>query len=108
MVPGKDLYWYDPAGVKKLEHYNVQNSKFLMKRMHLIERIKDAKTLGVVVGTLGVSKYLVAVDRLKELARQRGKKLYIIAVGKPSVSKLANFPEVMFVIRSVKQNNLSD
>jgi diphthamide biosynthesis protein 2 len=64
--------------------------------MHLIERVKDAKTLGIVVGTLGVSNYLGAVDRLKELAKQRGKKLYIIAVGKPSVTKLANFPEVIF------------
>jgi diphthamide biosynthesis protein 2 len=106
---GKALYWYDPAGVKKLEHYNVQNSKFLMKRMHLIERIKDAKTLGVVVGTLGVSKYLVAVDRLKELARQQGKKLYIIAVGKPSVSKLANFPEIdIFVLIACPENSLLD
>lgn len=90
------MYWYDPSGVKELECYSAQNSKFLMKRMYLIERVKDAKTLGIVVGTLGVSNYLGAVDRLKELAKRQGKKLYIIAVGKPSVTKLANFPEVVF------------
>lgn len=97
------MYWYDPSGTKQLECYSVQNNKFLMKRMHLIEQVKDAKTLGIVVGTLGVSKYLGAVDRLKELAKQRGKKLYIIAVGKPSVTKLANFPEVMLLMRNVKE-----
>jgi diphthamide biosynthesis protein 2 len=67
--------------------------------MHLIERIRDAKTLGIVVGTLGASNYLGAVDRLKELAKQRRKKLYIIAVGKPNVSKLANFPEVIIDLK---------
>jgi diphthamide biosynthesis protein 2 len=99
LFAGRDFHWYDPSGTQQLEQYSVENSKFLMKRMHLIERIKDAKTLGILVGTLGASNYLGAVDRLKELAKQRGKKLYIIAVGKPSVTKLANFPEVMLDLR---------
>ncbi|PNF43950.1 hypothetical protein B7P43_G02789 [Cryptotermes secundus] len=106
---GKDLYWYDPSGTKKLEHYNVQNNKFLMKRMHLIERIRDAKTMGIVIGTLGASNYLGAVDRLKELAKQRKKKSYIIAVGKPNVPKLANFPEIdIFVLIACPENSLLD
>lgn len=106
---GRDLYWYDPSGKKQLEQYSVQNNKFLMKRMHLVERIRDAKTLGIVVGTLGASDYLGAVDRLKELAKQRGKKLYIIAVGKPSVTKLANFPEIdIFVLIACPENSLLD
>jgi diphthamide biosynthesis protein 2 len=62
--------------------------------MHHIERIRDAKTLGILVGTLGASNYLGAVNRVKQLAKQRRKKVYIIAVGKPNVTKLANFPEV--------------
>jgi diphthamide biosynthesis protein 2 len=99
LFAGRDLYWYDPSGTKQLELYSVQNNKFLMKRMHLIERIRDSKTMGIVIGTLGASNYLGAVDRLKELAKQRGKKLYIIAVGKPNVTKLANFPEVMLDLR---------
>ncbi|XP_069693857.1 2-(3-amino-3-carboxypropyl)histidine synthase subunit 2 [Periplaneta americana] len=109
LFQGKLLYWYDPSERKELEPYNANNNKFLMKRMHLIERVKDAQTLGILVGTLGASNYLSAVNRMKELAKQRGKKYYIIAVGKPNVAKLANFPEIdAFVLIACPENSLLD
>lgn len=65
-----------------------------MKRLHLVEKVKDANTLGILIGTLGVDGYLEAVNHIKLLAKRAGKKTYIIAVGRPNVPKLANFPEV--------------
>lgn len=67
-----------------------------MKRLHLVERVKDAKTLGILIGTLGVDGYLDAVERIKNLSKRAGKKTYIFAVGRPNIPKLANFPEVCF------------
>lgn len=38
------------------------------------------------------------ISRMKQLCRVNGKKSYIISVGKPNVGKLANFPEVRFLL----------
>ncbi|CAG2069577.1 unnamed protein product [Timema podura] len=97
--------------------YDGGKSRFLMRRLYLVERVKDARILGIVVGTLGVSDYLGAVERVKQLAARRGKKCYIFAVGKPNVAKLANFPESylgfccqveVFVLIACPENTLVD
>ncbi|KAJ9593395.1 hypothetical protein L9F63_015099 [Diploptera punctata] len=108
-LQGMQLFLYDPSGDQQLKVYSTTNSKFLMKRMYLVERVKDATTLGILVGTLGVSNYLESVNRVKQLAKLRGKKCYIIAVGKPNVAKLANFPEIeVFVLVACPENSLMD
>lgn len=65
-----------------------------MRRLYLIEKIRDSHTIGILVGTLGAHGYLDCVKRLKELCKIKRKKSYIVAVGKPNVPKVANFPEV--------------
>ena len=94
LVSAKSFYVYDPSGDRQLKLCTRTSSKFLMKRMYLVERVKDARTLGILVGTLAISSCLDAVNRIKQLAKLRGKKCYVISVGKPNVAKLANFPEV--------------
>lgn len=89
------VFRYDPEDdLPSVKPADENISKFLMKRLHLVERVKDARTLGILIGTLGVDGYLNAVDQIKSLAKKTGKKTYIFAVGRPNVPKLANFPEV--------------
>nr|CAD7613933.1 unnamed protein product [Timema genevievae] len=109
-LPGRSLRVYDPNSPSPdLRLYDGGKSRFLMRRLYLVERVKDARILGIVVGTLGVSDYLGAVERVKQLAARRGKKCYIFAVGKPNVAKLANFPEVeVFVLIACPENTLVD
>ncbi|KAK3921187.1 2-(3-amino-3-carboxypropyl)histidine synthase subunit 2 [Frankliniella fusca] len=65
------LFRYDPAdSVSSVLPADGKISKFLMKRLHLVERVKDARTLGILIGTLGVDGYLDAVDRIKVLAKK--------------------------------------
>lgn len=86
---GDNLYYYDGA----LKRYG-SNVKLLTRRRYLIEKIKDSNTIGIVVGTLGVANYLGVIERIKKLISLNSKKYYIISVGKPTVAKLANFPEM--------------
>jgi len=70
----------------------VDFNKTLRRRLYLIEKVKDAKTLGILVGTLSVNSYLNAIQRIKNLAAFRGKRSYIFSVGKPNPAKLALSP----------------
>lgn len=51
-------------------------------------------TPGIVVGTLGVSRYLRVVASVRSLIERAGKKAYTLVVGKLNPAKLANFAEV--------------
>lgn len=95
MFPACKVFRYNPKeDAATVQPADGRISKFLMKRLHLVERVKDAQTIGILIGTLGVDGYLDAVKQIKMLAKKSGKKTYIFAVGRPNVPKLANFPEV--------------
>uniref|UniRef100_A0A6I8ND65 2-(3-amino-3-carboxypropyl)histidine synthase subunit 2 n=1 Tax=Ornithorhynchus anatinus TaxID=9258 RepID=A0A6I8ND65_ORNAN len=69
------------------------------RRRHLVERARAARTVGLLVGTLGVAGHREALAHLKALARAAGKQTYTLALGRPNPAKLANFPEVdVFVL----------
>lgn len=55
-----------------LTEYKMSSSKFLMKRLHLVEKLKDAAGVGVLVGTLSVGGCLEALDRIKKLCKSAG------------------------------------
>lgn len=76
----------------------VDLNKTLRRRLFLVEKIKDAKTIGIVVGTLSVENFLGAIERVKKLAAYRGKRCYVFSIGKPNPAKLANFPEVREIL----------
>lgn len=87
----------------------VNVNTLIRKKLYLIEKIKDASTIGILIATLGVKDYLSAIDRVKQLCKQARKKSYIISVGKPNVAKLANLPEVeLFVMVSCPETRLAN
>lgn len=58
---------------------------------------------------MGTGGYLGALNRLRQVANDAGKKTYTLLVGKPSPAKLANFPEVeVFVMLSDPQGLILD
>lgn len=87
------FYSYNPAlQLARVETLDV--NKHLKRRYYYIEKAKDAKIIGILVGTLGASNYLSMIQHLKDLIRQAGKKYYTIVVGKLNSAKLANFAEI--------------
>ncbi|XP_064605968.1 2-(3-amino-3-carboxypropyl)histidine synthase subunit 2-like [Liolophura sinensis] len=102
------FYTYDPED-RTVRKETVNVNKALMKRYYMIERAKDARIVGIVVGTLGVTDYLQALNRMKELLKKAGKKTYTFVVGKLNVAKLANFMEVdVFVLLACTESTLID
>lgn len=99
---------FDPTtGCGRRETLNVNRA--LMRRLYLVERARDARVVGILVGTLGVAGYLAVLQHLRELLRRAGKRSYTLAVGKPNPAKLANFLEVdIFVLVACAQNSLLD
>ncbi|XP_051480619.1 2-(3-amino-3-carboxypropyl)histidine synthase subunit 2 [Apus apus] len=99
---------FDPTtGCSRRETLNVNRA--LMRRLYLVERARDARVVGILVGTLGVAGYLAVLQHLRELLRRAGKRSYTLAVGKPNPAKLANFLEVdIFVLVACAQNSLLD
>lgn len=69
------------------------------RRRYLVERARDAHVVGLLVGTLGVARHREALAHLRNLTRAAGKRSYVLALGRPTPPKLANFPEVdVFVL----------
>ena len=88
---------------------SISINKALMKRFYAIERAKDAKVIGILVGTLGVANYLTIIEQLKETIHKAGKKSYMFAMGKLNVAKLANFMEIdIYVLIACPENSLLD
>lgn len=86
------MYYFDACG-SGIQQYE-QNEMILKRRYFLIEKIRDSRTIGIVIGTVSVANYLEIIDRLKKLIENSGKKYYLISVGKPTVAKLANIGDV--------------
>ncbi|XP_009949342.1 PREDICTED: diphthamide biosynthesis protein 2, partial [Leptosomus discolor] len=99
---------FDPTtGCGRRETLNVNRA--LMQRLYLVERARNARVVGILVGTLGVAGYLAVLQHLRELLRRAGKRSYTLAVGKLNPAKLANFLEVdIFVLVACAQNSLLD
>ncbi|KAM5247903.1 2-(3-amino-3-carboxypropyl)histidine synthase subunit 2 [Ctenodactylus gundi] len=69
------------------------------RRRYLIERARDAQVVGLLVGTLGVARHREALAHLRTLTQAAGKHSYVLALGRPTPAKLANFPEMdIFVL----------
>lgn len=95
-VVAKTIYYYE-CNTNELKLYE-EDGKLIKRRYFLIEKIKDSKTIGIVIGTIGVANYLEIIDRMKKLINRCGKKYYLISVGKPTVAKLANLGDVIHSI----------
>lgn len=106
--PHCQFFSYDPSA-KQGRKENVNVNKMLMKRYYMIEIAKDARIVGILVGTLAVANYMDILNRLKVLIKKAGKKSYVFIVGKINVAKLANFMEIdVFVLIACSENSLLD
>lgn len=102
------LFSYNPA-TREARKENINVNKMLMKRYFMVEKAKDARIIGILVGTLGVANYMEILTRLKVLIQKAGKKSYVFIVGKINVAKLANFMEIdLFVLIACAENTLLD
>jgi hypothetical protein len=73
----------------------------------MVQRAKDAKTVGILAGTLGVADYLQVLAGLKKSCNLAGKKTYTFIMGKLNPAKLANFMEIdVFVLIACRENTL--
>ena len=98
------FYSYDPAG--RVARAEVRR---LGRRYHLVERVRDARVVAVLVGTLAVHRYRGALRWLRAVLRRAGKRVYTLAVGRPNAAKLANFGEVdVFVLVGCAERSLVD
>ncbi|KAH0554997.1 2-(3-amino-3-carboxypropyl)histidine synthase subunit 2 [Cotesia glomerata] len=96
---------------KKMEvkEFEVARNPWLRRRRFLVEKLKDAKVVGIVVATLGIQNYLDVLDMVKSILKSKNIKSYIFSVGKPNPAKLANFAEVdAFVVIACPENEIFD
>lgn len=76
-----------------------QAGRLRARRLYLVERARDARVVGLLAGTLGVAQHREALAHLRELTEAAGKRSYVLALGRPTPAKLANFPEMdIFVL----------
>nr|XP_022899702.1 2-(3-amino-3-carboxypropyl)histidine synthase subunit 2 [Onthophagus taurus] len=101
------LYYFNPKRPEdKIKKYEL-NRMLLKRRYFLVEKIKDSKRIGIVIATLVIKNFLKAIDRVKKLLKLHKKKCYVINVGKPTVAKLANFPEMdVYVLVCCPSSNI--
>lgn len=68
------FYSYNPfTRESRRETLNV--NKALGRRYFLVQKAKEARTVGILIGTLGAAKYLDIIERLKHILKHAGKKV---------------------------------
>ena len=100
--PAHRIFIYNPESTDSsdscspttIEPHSAVGNKLLMRRFYVVEKLKSANVIGVVMGTLGMAKYASAMRRALKLIAEAGKKSYTLVVGKVNVPKLCNFLEV--------------
>lgn len=99
-----DWLSFDPAQNRVEEGLDLETKRTLKKRYYNIEKAKNAKIVGILMGTLGAGGYKQVLRTVRRAAQLAGKKTYTLLMGKPNPAKLANFPEIeVFVLISDPQ-----
>ncbi|XP_063987058.1 2-(3-amino-3-carboxypropyl)histidine synthase subunit 2 [Diachasmimorpha longicaudata] len=105
-IPTKTWYYMSGSEVTK---FDAVSSPWVKRRRYLVEQLKDAKTVGIVVATLGIKNYLEALSSIKQILKKKKKKSYIFSIGKINPAKLANFPEIdAFIIIACPESDIFD
>lgn len=96
-----------PTGPSGAEDKMVDANRLLRKRFAQLIKVKDAARIGIVPGTLGVSGNVEVIERCKRVIESVDKRAYVMLVGKPNPTKLANFADMdAFVLVACPQNAL--
>jgi diphthamide biosynthesis protein 2 len=104
MYNSYDWLSYDPARGHAEEGLDMETKRTLKRRYYNIEKAKNARIVGILMGTLGAGGYKDVLRLVRQAAQLAGKKTYTLLMGKPNPAKLANFPEIdVFVLISDPQ-----
>lgn len=105
--PSAEVISYD-AVLNKTRIETGSTNKLLQRRYYAVQKARDAQTVALLIGTLGIRSYLPLLSTLREhLIKVQNKKVYTISVGKLNPAKLANFQEIdVFVLIACPENSL--
>lgn len=105
-IAARKWYYYERNDIVE---FKATNTPWLKRRRYLVEKLKDAKVVGIVIATLGIKEYLEAILMVKNVLKEKNKKSYILSVGKINPAKLANFPEIdAFIAIACPENEIFD
>jgi diphthamide biosynthesis protein 2 len=88
----KEIHTYSPQ-TNSLTLSTPSTNLSLRRRYVAVQKARDAGTIGITVGTLGKEGYLTLISHLRTLILHKGKKPYLLALGKLNPAKVANFAE---------------
>ena len=71
---------YEPSEELFIEN-SISTKRALMKRYMMVEKTKDADRIGILVGTLGASRYGAIIDQVRKIVKSA---IIAISVGCPS------------------------
>lgn len=105
--PSTDVFRYD-AEKRCSKPESGSTNKLLQRRYVAVQKARDAQTIALLVGTLGLQSYLPLLKDLRHfLTKVQDKRVYTISVGKLNPAKLANFQEIdVFVLIACPENSL--
>ncbi|BHF79349.1 Diphthamide biosynthesis protein 2 [Sparganum proliferum] len=82
---------------------------FLRRRYHLMEKAKEAKRIGILIGTLSTQRYTDVTARLKRLLKAAHKSYLTLVVGRINEAKLLNIPHLgALVLIACPESSLFD
>ena len=83
--------------------------RLMSRRYRVIESLRGAGVIGIIAGTLAVSRHGELIAAVRAAAAAAGKACYTFLVGKLSPTKLGNFPEVdAYVLVACPEASLLD
>jgi diphthamide biosynthesis protein 2 len=104
----QQIYTYSPSS-RSLELSTPSTNIALRRRYVAVQKAHDAGAIGIIIGTLGKQGYKSAISHLRNLILSKGKKPYLLALGKLNPAKLANFTECeVFVMFACPQSTVID
>jgi diphthamide biosynthesis protein 2 len=106
----KKFFNYDPKNNSAQPTQPIlfsKTNKELMKRYYLIEKARDSRIFGILVGTMSVANYKEAIDHVSSLLKKASRRYYSFLIGKLNCPKLNNFMEIdMYVLVACNENSL--
>lgn len=75
-----------------------RTNRELMRRYYLIEKARDTRIFGILVGTMSVANYREAIRHVEGLLKKAGRRYYSFLIGKLNCPKLNNFMEVFSIL----------
>mmetsp|Transcript_92023 Transcript_92023/g.269232 ORF Transcript_92023/g.269232 Transcript_92023/m.269232 type:complete len:481 (-) Transcript_92023:52-1494(-) len=72
----------------------LSSDRLLLQRYRLVEAVKSAAVVGLLLCATGAAQGQAVADRLETLLRRAGRQVYRFLLGRPTAEKLGNFPDV--------------